>query len=123
MPSFSKESQDRLSTCDYKLQELMNDVIQHADISILCGHRGKEDQDKACAAGNSKTPWPTSHHNCSPSAAVDIAPFPIDWNDNKRFKELGALVKQRAAALGIKIRWGGDFVSWKDLPHFELVGE
>jgi len=120
MFTFSQASKDRLATCDHRLQELMNDVIQHANISILCGHRGKEDQDKACAAGNSKTPWPSSHHNCSPSQAVDVTPFPIDWNDTKRFKELGALVKERATALGIAIEWGGDWNKFVDLPHYQL---
>jgi hypothetical protein len=123
MAKFSQVSKERLATCDHRLQELMNDVIQHVDISILCGYRGKEDQDKACAAGNSKAPFPTSRHNCSPSQAVDVAPFPIDWNDLKRFKELGALVKERAAVLGIPIEWGGDWKKFVDLPHYQLKEE
>ena len=123
MPKFSAKSLERLHTCEPALQELFNAVIEVRDCSILCGHRGKEDQDKACAAGKSQAPWPTSRHNCTPSAAVDVAPYPLDWNDIESFKEFGALVKEFAEARGIKIRWGGDFKSFKDYPHFELVEE
>lgn len=51
--------------------------------------------------------------------AVDLAPYPIDWNDFARFKALGALVKQAAAQVGVNLTWGGD---WKkpDMPHYEL---
>lgn len=123
MPAFSAISKERLATCDPRLQELFNDVVEFADCSILVGHRGKEAQDMACAAGNSRTPWPTSNHNCSPSRAVDVAPWPIQWEDIEGFRVFAAYVKSRAAALGIGIRWGGDFTTIKDYDHFELAPE
>lgn len=123
MPKFSATSTARLQTCAPALQELFNAVIEIQDCSILVGHRGQEDQDKACAAGKSQTPWPTSCHNSTPSRAVDAAPYPIDWNDIERFKQFAAVVKGIADARGIKIRWGGDFKTFKDYDHFELVGE
>lgn len=123
MPLFSAISKERLATCDPRLQELFNDVIEFRDCSILVGHRGKAAQDLACAEGNSRAPWPTSNHNCSPSRAVDAAPYPIDWEDIERFKEFADYVKSRATALGIKIRWGGDYRTIKDYDHFELETE
>lgn len=123
MPAFSQRSKDRLASCDVSLKTLFNDVIQHIDCTILVGHRGKEDQDIACHDGKSNTPWPTSCHNATPSRAVDAAPYPIDWNDIDRFRTFAAIVKERADALGIRIRWGGDFVHLKDYDHFELLGD
>lgn len=122
MPTFSSISAERLATCDQRLQDLFNDVIQTKDCSILVGYRCQADQDAACAAGNSQTPWPTSRHNCQPSHAVDVAPWPIKWEDINGFREFASFVKQRAAALGIPIVWGGDWISIKDYDHFELAG-
>ncbi len=51
--------------------------------------------------------------------AVDLAPFPIDWNDFARFKRVMALMKHAAAAEGVAIECGGDW-SKPDLPHFQL---
>lgn len=51
--------------------------------------------------------------------AVDIAPFPIDWNDTKRFTALAALMKSAAHQEGVTIVAGADW-SKKDWPHFEL---
>ncbi len=53
--------------------------------------------------------------------AVDLAPWPIDWNDLKRFRRLAVLVKRAAVLEGVTIVWGGDWTSTEDYPHFELV--
>jgi hypothetical protein len=122
MPSFSAISKERLSTCHPDLQRLFNDVITARDCSILVGFRCEADQDLACKEGNSETPWPTSKHNCQPSRAVDVAPYPVNWGDIDGFREFASFVKERAAALNIGIRWGGDWSSLADLDHFELTG-
>lgn len=36
------------------------------------------------------------------------------------YKALADLMKQAAAELGIPIEWGGDWISFKDGPHFQL---
>lgn len=36
------------------------------------------------------------------------------------YAQLGAFVKEKAKELGIPIVWGGDFLTLKDGPHFEL---
>lgn len=127
MPSFSKNSLKLLATCDEKLQTLMKEVIKDYDFTVICGTRGEADQDAAYKAGNSKLKFPNSKHNSNPSKAVDIAPYPIDWNNVGRFKQLAQEVLRTAERLGIDIRWGGDFNcngkeddSFVDLPHFEL---
>lgn len=121
MPEFSQASLDKLSTCHPLLQQLCNYVIKQYDFAVVVGHRNKEDQDSAIAAKKSQTPWPTSKHNSTPSMAVDIAPVPIDWEDIDKFRELSGYMKAAADTLGIKIRWGGDFITLKDYDHFELT--
>lgn len=44
----------------------------------------------------------------------------LTW-DPKIYKEIAIAMKQAAAELGIKIRWGGDFKGFFDGPHFELA--
>lgn len=121
MPRFSKRSLERLSTCHPDLQRLMHAVIERFDIAVLCGHRTREEQERAYRRGFSKARFGQSKHNAMPSLAVDVAPYPIDWNDLDRFHEMARIVKEEAARLGIQIRWGGDFNSFFDGPHFELV--
>lgn len=129
MPTFGKASADRLATADPRLQKVFNEVIKYFDFTVTCGHRTKEEQDAAVAAGNSKTPWPQSKHNSMPSLAVDAYPYPVDFNDLNRMRYFAGFVVGIAATMGIKLRWGGDWNrdtqlsdnKFNDLPHFELV--
>ena len=129
MPNFGKTSTERLATCHPKLQELFNEVVKGYDCSILQGIRGKDEQNEFYRTGRSKVQYPNSKHNPSPSLAVDVAPYPIDWNNTNRFYHFAGYVNGVAAQLGLEIRWGGDWDSDKnfsdqtfnDLPHFELV--
>lgn len=131
MPSFSSTSKKRLSTCDEKLQTLFNEVVKHFDCSVTCGYRGKEEQNKAYKAGNSKKQFPHGKHNKLPSNAVDVAPYPIDWDDRERFQYFAGFVLGTAKQLGINIRYGGDWdgdndlkdnKKFDDLVHFEIKG-
>ena len=123
MPSFGAKSQTILSTCHPDLQRLMNEAIKHVDFSIICGFRNQADQDKAFAEGKSKLKWPHGNHNKNPSLAVDIAPYPIDWNNDQRFRDLAVVIKSVAQQLGIPVQWGGDWHGFVDLPHYELKGD
>jgi len=128
VPKFSERSLKKLATCDSRLIRLFNEVVKHMDCTILCGTRGKEEQDDAFRKGFSKVQFPNSRHNSSPSAAVDVAPYPIDWNDRDRFYYFAGIVKGIASQMGYVIRWGGDWDSdndfkdqnFMDWPHFEI---
>lgn len=131
MPVFSALSEQRLSTCAQPLQELLREAIKHVDFTVLHGHRGKDEQDDALRSGASTLKWPLSKHNRLPSLAVDIAPYPVDWNDTARFARLFGFIERIAQEKGIRIRWGAD---WNgnyrtkderlvDMPHIELVTE
>jgi peptidoglycan L-alanyl-D-glutamate endopeptidase CwlK len=120
MSEFGKRSRKELKTAHPNLQAIFNEVIKQYDCSVLCGHRGKADQDKAFADGKSKLKWPKSNHNKTPSRAVDVVPFPIDWKNETEFYIMADIVKNIAKRLKIKVSWGGDWKTFRDLPHWEL---
>lgn len=142
MPRFSQTSKDKLATCNSDLQKLFNEVIKHVDCTITCGFRTTEDQQLLYAQGrtmpgsivtNCDGVTTLSRHQAkSPflpqeSDAVDVVPYPIDWNDRDRFYHFAGVVRGIAHMMGIKIFWGGDWdndytlddQSFFDYPHFE----
>ena len=122
MPAFSPKSLAQLATAVEPLQRLFNAVIADGhDCTVIIGHRDQPTQDECCRTGHSKTPWPTSKHNTSPSQAVDVMPCPIDWDDSSAHHYFASIVKAKAFDLGIKVRWGGTFKRFVDKPHWELV--
>ena len=131
MPKFSDKSRAILETCHPALQEICQLVIENYDFTVLEGYRSNERQDELYHQGKSKLRAGQSRHNANPSWAIDIAPYPIDWNDSKRFFLLAGFMFQAAADLGHTLRWGGDWdgdwdhkdQSFNDLPHFELKGD
>lgn len=129
MYRFGKTSKRRLTTCHTDLQRLFNEVIKYYDCSILCGYRSEEKQNEAYSEGRSTVEWPNSKHNVYPSIAVDVAPYPIDWDELRRFYMFVGIVRGVAAMMGINIRcgadWDGDMEvkdqNFHDLPHVELI--
>jgi peptidoglycan L-alanyl-D-glutamate endopeptidase CwlK len=71
---------------------VFTEVIKHFDCTILEGHRGKEAQNEAVRTGKSKVRWPNGNHNKSPALAVDVAPWPVNWQDRERFYYFGGFV-------------------------------
>ena len=130
MPSFGRTSMLRLNTCDPLLKHLFERVVEEYDCKVLKGHRPKAEQNKAFWEGKSKLQWPQGNHNKSPSLAVDVAPYPIDWKNTKRFYYFAGFVQGVANELHISIRWGGDWdrdfdlddQRFNDLVHFEIYG-
>ena len=52
--------------------------------------------------------------------AVDIVPYPVDWNTTSKFRAIADAMKQAAKDLDVKMEWGGDWTKLVDLPHFEI---
>ncbi len=129
MPRFGKRSKEKLATCDDRLQKVFNEVIKHVDCSVLEGHRSKERQNKLYEEGKTKVRYPKGRHNASPSNAVDVVPYPIDWNDRERFHLFAGFVLGVANRMGYTLRWGGDWNmnfqvndnNFDDFPHFEIM--
>lgn len=128
MPSFGVVSTERLSTCHPELQRLFQEVVKHFNCTVVCGFRDKDAQNEAFNTGKSKKQWPYGEHNKTPSLAVDVVPFPIDWKDTDSMRYFAGFVKGVAAVMGITIRWGGDWdndtdlkdQTFNDFPHFEI---
>jgi|TARA_R100001530_G_scaffold25680_2_gene20735 peptidoglycan L-alanyl-D-glutamate endopeptidase CwlK len=129
MPKFGKTSLKRLATCDKRLQEVFNEVIKTVDCSVLEGHRGKDRQNTLYTEGKTKVTYPKGRHNATPSLAVDVCPYPIDWGDRERFHLFAGFVLGIAKSMDIDLRWGGDWnQNWEvddnkfdDFPHYEVV--
>ena len=135
MPKFGKQSLDRLATCDERIQKVMNEAIKHYDFTVLYGYRtpaeqfelfkqgrtlvGKEWKVTGKTVTNLDGKTKMSNHNSNPSKAIDIAPYPIDWNNIQRFLDMSKVVKEAAKTVGVEITYGGDW-KMKDYPHFEV---
>ena len=91
MPKFGKRSMKRLNTCDEDLIHLFEAVVKYFDCSVIEGHRGKRLQNKYLKEGKSQLKYPEGNHNKKPSNAVDVVPYPIDWEDRERMTILQAL--------------------------------
>lgn len=129
---WGKTSLDRISTCHPALQALAHALIQRQDLpfdlTVLCGHRSKEDQDAAVRSGASKLRWPKSKHNQLPSLAIDLAPLidgQVSW-DWKYYHQLAPIVVEVWDALpdeavdGLILEWGGAWPTLKDGPHWQV---
>jgi peptidoglycan L-alanyl-D-glutamate endopeptidase CwlK len=61
--------------------------------------------------------------------AVDLVPYPVDWDTLSKFDAIADAMMRAADELGVSIRWGADWnMNGKrrekgetDNPHFELV--
>lgn len=126
MPKFSKMSEARLQTCHPDIVAVCRELIKQHDFSVLEGHRGEKAQNAAYDAGNSHVRYPNSAHNKNPSLAVDIAPYPIDWNDLERFRELiyrfdaVAAVLRGRGEIQSHFEYGAFWPNFKDYPHIEI---
>lgn len=127
MGSFSQRSLALLAELDPELQRVLRTAIRTGpDFTILPlgARRTPEQQAQLLREGKTKT-LQSKHLT---GEAVDLAPFPVDWNDLKRFHVLAGYILATATALGVTLRWGGDWDSdftytdqtFHDLPHFEL---
>jgi len=118
----SKRSKLNLETCHSDIQLVVYKAAELGlmDFSVICGHRGKEAQNAAFKVGHSKAKYGQSSHNSLPSLAVDIVPYPINWNDIERFKSLGRYILQVAKEEAVNLYWGGHWENFKDYPHYSL---
>ena len=132
MPKFGTKSKERLNTCHPDLIAVFIDVIKYYDCTVTCGYRGEEEQNKAFDEGRSKAKFPKGKHNNSPSTAVDVYPYPIDFENYDRLSHFAGFVTGIAKTMGVNLRWGRDWknefydkkndtTTFKDYPHFELI--
>tara|TARA_R100000315_G_C5193362_1_gene112944 strand:+ start:451 stop:831 length:381 start_codon:yes stop_codon:yes gene_type:complete len=126
MYRFGKRSKARLKGVKPELVNVLNELVKIMDVTIIEGLRTEERQKQLVASGASKTKF--SKH--LEGKAVDLAPYPIDWEDRDRFHYMGGMIRGIAKQLNVNVRWGGDWDSdgetkdngFDDLVHVELRG-
>tara|TARA_R100001463_G_scaffold21168_2_gene51075 strand:+ start:389 stop:769 length:381 start_codon:yes stop_codon:yes gene_type:complete len=126
MPKFGKRSKERLRGIDARLVSVLNELVKIMDVTIIEGLRSEQRQEKLLKEGSTKTKF--SKHITG--KAVDLAPYPIDWNDRDRFHYMGGMIRGIAKQLNVPVRWGGDWDSdgetkdnkFDDLVHVEIRG-
>ena len=107
-------------------------LITPIDFLITCGVRTPAEQAILYAQGRTKpgnivTYNRVSNHFVKPDGyghAVDLVPFPVDWEGPvkfPKFEAIAAAMKEAARLEGVKIQWGGDWSKFRDRPHFELA--
>jgi peptidoglycan LD-endopeptidase CwlK len=159
MITLGARSKARADTCKPKLRDVIYEAARTAppelDFTVLEGVRSRENMMVNYGKGRTaaqvvakgipahyakpnerkvtwlNNPFASAHaaDKDGLSKAVDLAPWPIDWNNSKRFTALAEHVLATAERLGIKLRWGRDWdmdgkyeeKGETDGPHFELV--
>lgn len=127
MPRFGKRSKERLEGVDPQIIKVLDELIKIMDVSIIEGKRTQERQDTLFKTGKSKRK--VSKHTSG--RAVDLAPYPLDWENNERFYYMSGMIRGIAHMMDIPIRVGGDWDSdgeikdqqFNDLNHMELKGD
>lgn len=121
---FGKTSRKRLDGVHPRLIAIAERALSYGilDLTVVPygGLRTLADQKKLKARGASKT-LNSLHRKQSTGYghAIDLAPYPVDWNDLERFKLMGSLLFRAAMELGEVIEWGGHW-GWKDYPHIQF---
>ena len=125
MPRFGKRSRSRLKGVDTKLVNVLNELIKIMDVTIIEGVRSAERQAELLEKGATKVKY--SRH--MEGKAVDLSPYPIDWNNRDGFYYMGGMIRGIAHQMGLKVRFGGDWDSdgdtkdnsFDDLGHVEIL--
>lgn len=117
---FSTKSKNILNSVNPKLQKLFNEVIKYYDISVISGFRTVEEQQELFRQNRSRCDGINTISKHQTRNAVDVVPYPINWEDISKFYEVAGCVKTIANQQGLKIIWGGDWKSFKDYPHWEI---
>lgn len=123
----SKSSKQKLATIKPELRKVCEKCFETLpfDVTVLEGIRTLERQKELFAAKKSKTM--NSKHLTGD--AVDLAPYPIDWNNKDRFHQLARHMIKAGKDVGVFVVWGGTWTgdaddkaaNFYDGPHFQLV--
>lgn len=134
------KSLERLAGVHPRLVAVVKRAIEISpqDFLVLEGVRTPERQRELYAQGRTKpgkvVTWTlTSNHFKNAKTgyghAVDLCPFPVDWNTGAKFDAIAKAMFAAAAEEGLTIRWGADWdrdgkpreKGESDSPHFEAV--
>jgi len=120
-------------TCTLKLEEAHPTLaawfwdmkLKFPQLHIAWSYRGEADQHADFLSGKSKLDYPNSKHNNTLngkpySLALDV--FTLDDSGAAHFnpdfyEELNEITQQEGV---YKVTWGGSWVTFKDMDHFEI---
>lgn len=102
----SKKGQALLATRKQALQDVINKSFEKMpfDITILASTVRTEEEQRANIAKGVSWTMKSKHLT---GEAVDMAPYPVDWNNLERFVQMAEVVLTTAKEMGIPIVWGG----------------
>lgn len=137
--ALGKQSLSRLEGVHPDLVKVVKRAIQISDqdFMVLEGVRTPARQKELYAQGRTK-PGPkvtwtlkSNHFKQADGCghAVDLVPYPVDWNTASKFTAIAKAMLVAADDLGVKLRWGGNWdgddrpgeKGETDGPHFELA--
>lgn len=128
-----KTSLARLKGVDETLVNVVKRAIEisEVDFTVLEGVRTLERQRELYAQGRTApgkiVTWTMKSRHIE-GKAVDLVPYPLDWNDLEKFNKIKDAMFQAAKELDVNLRWGADWnENWHyrekgeyDSPHFEI---
>lgn len=122
--TLSQRSQNNLKGVHQDLVRVVHLALTFSqyDFVVIEGVRSLERQKALIKEGKSKTL--NSRHLTG--HAVDIVPLvngAIPWQDWSAFRSVFNAMKKASSQLGVSINWGGNWVSFRDGPHYELCRE
>ena len=119
--ALSKKSKEKLEGVDIRLVHLVEQAIKETtvDFAVTEGLRTPERQQQLVNDGFSQT-MKSKHLTGHAVDLVAIVDGKVSW-DKQHYPAIAQAMKKAAADQNVKIRWGGDFKSFFDGPHFELM--
>ena len=128
-----KTSLARLQGVDETLVNVVKRAIEisEVDFTVLEGVRTLERQRELYAQGRTApgkiVTWTMKSRHIE-GKAVDLVPYPLDWNDIDKFNKIKDAMFQAAKELDVNLRWGADWdgdgnyreKGEYDSPHFEI---
>lgn len=118
---FGLRSQANLIGVHKDLQEVayLALMLSPIDFAITDGVRSRAEQLELFETNKTKT----MHSRHLTGHAIDIVALvdgKVTWGW-KHYEDIATAFKAAAARLNIDLEWGGDWVSFKDGPHFQLA--
>ena len=134
MPVLGPKSREKLTGAHPDMVRVVERAIEitKQDFSVLEGVRTAERQRELYAQGRTKpgriVTWTLRSRHLT-GRAVDLVPYPLDWNTAAKFDAIYDAMMAAAKELKVEIRSGMDWdrdgrkreAKETDSPHFELV--
>ena len=133
MARYGRQSRANLDGVHPLLCDWAYELVTVMDNKVVDGVRDLITQREYVLLGVSKTM--NSKHLVQPDGyghAVDLAPYPVDWSDHRRFYILAGVGIGLAAKMNLPIVWGGRWnvdddqfkvPDFNDMGHFQIMSD